>query len=123
MLNCLFVGMGGFLGAVCRYLMGLIPVPDKSGLPWITLAGNVIGAGVIGAVAAAAAKNGGGNSHLGLFLKTGVCGGFTTFSTFALESSSLIEKGQTGTAAAYMICSLALCMLAVWAGQRAAGMI
>ncbi len=123
MLNCLFVGMGGFLGAVCRYLMGLIPVPDKSGFPWITLTVNVIGAFVIGLVAAAAAKNGWGNSHLVLFLKTGVCGGFTTFSTFALESSSLLEKGQTGMAAAYMICSLAFCLLAVWAGQRAAGIM
>ena len=123
MINCLFVGMGGFLGAVFRYLMGMIPVPDKSGFPWITLSVNVIGAFVIGVIAAAAAKNGWGNNHMVLFLKTGVCGGFTTFSTFALESSSLLEKWQTGMAGIYMVCSLALCLLAVWAGQKIAGIM
>lgn len=77
MLNCLFVGIGGFAGAICRYLMGMIPLQDKSGFPWITLCINAIGAFVIGLVTAAAAKNGWGDSHLVLFLKTGVCGGFT----------------------------------------------
>ena len=51
MLNCFFVGIGGFTGAVCRYLMGFIPLPDKSGFPWITLCINVIGAFVIGLTA------------------------------------------------------------------------
>ena len=44
MLNCLFVGIGGFAGAICRYLMGMIPLQDKSGFPWITLCINAIGA-------------------------------------------------------------------------------
>ena len=48
MLNCLFVGIGGFAGAICRYLMGMIPLQDKSGFPWITLCINAIGAFVIG---------------------------------------------------------------------------
>lgn len=69
MLNCLFVGIGGFAGAICRYLMGMIPLQDKSGFPWITLCINAIGAFVIGLVTAAAAKNGWGDSHLVLFLK------------------------------------------------------
>ena len=62
MLNCLFVGIGGFAGAICRYLMGMIPLQDKSGFPWITLCINAIGAFVIGLVTAAAAKNGWGRS-------------------------------------------------------------
>lgn len=118
MVNCLFVGLGGFVGAVLRYLMGLLPIPDKSGFPWITLMINVIGAFAIGMIGAAASKNGWGNSHMVLFLKTGVCGGFTTFSTFALESSSLIGGGKTGMAAVYMSVSVLICLFAVFAGQK-----
>lgn len=118
MLNCLFVGLGGFVGAVCRYLLGFLPLQDKSGFPWITLGINAIGAFVIGLVAAAAAKNGWGNNHLVLFLKTGVCGGFTTFSTFALESSSLMKQGKAGIAAIYMTLSVGICLAAVMLGQK-----
>lgn len=118
MLNCFFVGIGGFLGAVCRYLMGLLPVHDKSGFPWITLCINCIGAFVIGLVAGAASKNGWGNSYMVLFLKTGVCGGFTTFSTFALESSVLMGNGKTGLALAYMVSSVVLCLAAVIVAQK-----
>ena len=118
MLNSLFVGIGGFAGAICRYLMGMIPFQDKAGFPWITLCINAIGAFVIGLVTAAAAKNGWGDSHLVLFLKTGVCGGFTTFSTFALESSSLMKQGKTGTAAVYMVLSVGICLAMVMLGQK-----
>lgn len=118
MLNCLFVGLGGFIGAVCRYLMGLLSIQDKSGFPWITLCINVIGAFLIGLIAAAAVKNGWGNSPFVLFFKTGVCGGFTTFSTFALESSSLMGSGKTTLAAVYMVLSVILCLTAVIAAQK-----
>ena len=57
MINCLFVGMGGFIGSVCRYLLGLLPVENSQGFPVKTLIINVTGAFVIGIVAAAAAKN------------------------------------------------------------------
>ena len=57
MINCLFVGMGGFIGSVCRYLLGLLPIETSQGFPVKTLITNVIGAFVIGIVAAAAAKN------------------------------------------------------------------
>ncbi len=118
MLNCFFVGIGGFTGAVCRYLMGFIPLPDKSGFPWITLCINVIGAFVIGLTAGAAAKHGWGNNYFILFLKTGVCGGFTTFSTFALESSNLLESGKICLGVAYMVLSVVLCLGAVAGAQK-----
>ena len=57
MINCLFVGMGGFIGSVCRYLLGLLPIETSQGFPVKTLITNVIGAFVIGIIAAAAAKN------------------------------------------------------------------
>ena len=57
MINCLFVGMGGFIGSVCRYLLGLLPVENSQGFPVKTLIINVTGAFVIGIIAASAAKN------------------------------------------------------------------
>ena len=96
MLNCFCVGMGGFIGASARYLLSLIPIQGKSGFPWTTLFINAAGAFLIGCISAFAAKRGIGSSSLILFLKTGVCGGFTTFSTFALESYVLMERRSFG---------------------------
>ncbi len=117
MINCLFVGMGGFIGSVCRYLLGLLPIETSQGFPVKTLITNVIGACVIGIVAAAAAKNTALNPRLVLFLKAGICGGFTTFSTFAYETGAMMEKGQTGLALLYVILSAILGVLAVFCGQ------
>lgn len=117
MINCLFVGMGGFIGSVCRYLLGLLPIETSQGFPVKTLITNVIGAFVIGIVAAAAAKNIALNPKLVLFLKAGICGGFTTFSTFAYETGAMMEKGQTGLALLYVILSAILGVLAVFCGQ------
>lgn len=118
MMNCIYVGLGGFVGAVGRYLMGLIPIQHKSGFPVMTMLINFIGAFLIGIIAAVAAKEGNHNPQLILFLKTGVCGGFTTFSTFALESSVLLENGKTGVALLYMGLSVAVCLAAVMLGQK-----
>ena len=82
MLNCLAVGLGGFAGSVCRYLMGLLPLGRNWAFPIRTLAINLIGSFVIGAVTALALKRSDPDPRLVLFLKAGVCGGFTTFSSF-----------------------------------------
>ena len=83
MLNCLAVGAGGFVGAVLRYLVSMIPLDKTGAFPVNTL------------------------------LKTGICGGFTTFSTFALETAGLIQSGRIGTSAAYMLLSVTLSVAAV----------
>lgn len=62
------------------------------------------------------------NPRLILFLKTGVCGGFTTFSSFALETGTLIKTGNHPAALAYAFLSLVLGILAVFAGEAAAGL-
>lgn len=116
MLNCLVVGAGGFLGAVMRYLIGLIPLEMKSGFPVKTFAINVIGCFVIGIIAGAAEKSH-MNEHLVLLLKVGVCGGFTTFSSFALETQGLISNGNTVTGVLYAGLSLVIGTLAVLLGQ------
>ena len=91
MLNCMIVGLGGFLGSVCRYLIGLIPVREETAFPVKTFAINAAGAFLIGVIAGLTAKNGSANPRFVLFLKAGICGGFTTFSSFALESSDPVS--------------------------------
>ena len=117
MINCLLIGIGGFIGSVFRYWMGFLPVRLESGFPVATLLINVIGAAVIGLIAALAAKSSSLNEHLVLFLKVGLCGGFTTFSTFSLETTALIQNGSVGVAVCYVALSVILCVAAVFGMQ------
>ena len=117
MINCIMVGIGGFIGSVCRYLIGLLPIGAGGGFPFKTLAINVIGSFCIGLIAALTAKNQGLNPHMVLMLKVGVCGGFTTFSTFAYESTELIRSGHALMAFAYICISVILGVAAVFAAQ------
>ena len=114
--NCLSVGLGGFLGSVLRYLAGLIPV-KTNGFPLTTLIINILGAFILSIVASLAAKGAPVSPRTVLFLKVGLCGGFTTFSTFAYESAKLIENGSTLSALCYMLASMVLGVLAILAGQ------
>ncbi len=116
-MNCLFVGLGGAVGAVCRYLLSLLPVKTASGFPVVTLGINVLGAFALGTLLALAGKNANFDPRLMLFLKVGVCGGFTTFSTFCGETEQLLAAGQTAAAAAYIVLSVLLGVGAVWAAQ------
>lgn len=116
--NCLAVGAGGAIGAVCRYCVGLIPVLQRGGFPLSTLLINLVGAVLIGAVSGRAQGAAGMDPHLLLFLKVGVCGGFTTFSTFSLESLTLLEQGRTGLFGLYAVLSVALCLAGVWLGKQ-----
>lgn len=115
--KCLIVGTGGFVGSILRYLISLIPINEKYIFPIKTLITNVIGAFVIGLIVALALKKPDINPKTTLLIKTGFCGGFTTFSTFALESSDLLGKGQWGIGITYMILSVVLCVLAVLAAE------
>ena len=113
MLDCIVIGLGGFTGSVLRYLAGKIPHSNPAGFPINTLLINVLGSFVIGLAAAFAAKHSGLNPRLVLFIKVGLCGGFTTFSSFSLETFSLLRSGSYGTAVTYAILSAALGVLAV----------
>lgn len=118
MFECLIVGAGGFVGAVCRYLIGLIPLREGTVFPFKTFIVNIIGCFIIGIIAALAAKSNTLSPRIVLFLKVGICGGFTTFSSFALESSDLIKSGNTVVALLYIILSITLGVIAVFAGQK-----
>lgn len=82
MLNCVIVGLGGFIGAVLRYLISLIPIKNPDSFPINTFIINILGALIIGIIAFTAAKNQNLDAKLILFLKVGICGGFTTFPPF-----------------------------------------
>lgn len=113
----LAVGLGGALGAIGRYGISLLPL--KGAFPWLTLLTNLLGALGIGLVAGLAA---GGRlpPTWTLFWKTGVCGGFTTFSTFSLESLRLFDSGRTVLGVCYAVASVVLCILGVFCGEWAA---
>lgn len=114
----LFVGLGGAIGAMLRYSISLIPV--KSSFPILTLITNVIGAFVIGIIVALSVRNNVSGNVI-LFLKTGLCGGFTTFSTFSLEAYNLIKDKKTVMGIVYAALSLLLCIGAVALGEAIAG--
>ena len=91
LLNCVFVGLGGAAGSICRYLLGLLPLKPVSGFPAITLCINIAGAFALGLIGALAGKYAKLNPQMLLFLRVGVCGGFTTFSTFSVETVVLLS--------------------------------
>ena len=74
MTECIIVGMGGFIGAVCRYLVGLLPVKESFVFPIKTFGINIIGCFLIGIIAALALKNSALDPRWILFLKIGICG-------------------------------------------------
>ena len=117
MLNCLYVGIGGFFGSIFRYLIGLVPVRAAGDFPISTLAINIVGAFLLGLITAIAAKNTSISPRVVLMLRVGVCGGFTTFSTFALELNGLLETGKPWAVALYITLSLVLGVGAVFAGK------
>lgn len=120
MIQCLFVGIGGFIGSVCRYLIGLIPLQTAGGFPIKTLIINICGAFLLGFITAMAAKNESLDPNFVLMLRVGICGGFTTFSTFAYEVTSLIHTGSYIAAVCYMALSMILGIAAVFAAELCA---
>lgn len=114
-MSFLFVGLGGALGAICRYSLSLITI--KADFPLMTFITNLLGAFFIGLIAGFASKNKSVSPSLILFLKTGFCGGFTTFSTFSLEAWNLIQNQKYATAGLYAGLSLILCVAGVAAGM------
>ena len=115
-IKCLAVGIGGFLGSVLRYLLSEIPIKQIN-YPVNTLITNIIGAVIIGMVISYADNTGMRPEKL-LLLKTGFCGGLTTFSTFSHETFKLIENGSLLLAGSYVILSVACSIVGVYLGLR-----
>jgi len=109
------VALGGAVGASTRYLTGLGLVRTFGhGFPISIITVNILGSFLMGIFVVAAAQR--GLTHLSPLIMTGMLGGFTTFSSFSLETVTLIERGETGQAALYVGLSVALSVGGLMAG-------
>lgn len=115
MINYIFVGIGGAIGAILRYAIGFFPIEHT--FPIKTLFINVLGSFIIGIIAALTEKYS-INPNIVLLTKVGICGGFTTFSTFSLETFELIQKGNTFMALSYIILSVLFSLGAILIAQK-----
>ena len=97
---------GGALGTLARYGVERAVVADAFGFPWATLTANVVGSFVLGVVVTLVSERWPGDRWLRPLVAVGFCGGFTTFSTFAVEIDQRVRHGHTGTALGYLVASL-----------------
>lgn len=114
----LLVGIGSFIGGVCRYYsQQIITKFFPSSLPYGTLSVNVAGCLVIGFIYGFADRGNLLTPEWRLFLATGFCGGFTTFSTFSYESINLIRDGEFLYLSLYVVLSVILCLASTYLGM------
>lgn len=121
-LNALAVGCGGFLGAVLRYLLS-VTFPYRGGFPWTTFSVNMLGTLLLAFLVESFAHKMGVSESVSLMLRVGLCGGFTTFSTFSVETLALIENGQWGVAIAYVLASVLVGLAMAVAGTYVAQLV
>lgn len=125
MLPIILVGVGSMIGGVLRYSLStwLYRVLDNPWFPYGTLAVNGLGCLVIGFLASLAESRLAFTSEARLFIFVGIIGGFTTFSSFALETFSLARDTQSAAALLNIGLQLALGLMAVWVGNIMAHVI
>ena len=121
MLQLVMIGIGGFIGAVLRYLTSdLVQRLSGSGFPYGTLAVNALGCLVIGFLAVLAEERGIFTPEARALVFVGVLGAFTTFSTFSYETSNLLRSGQALPALLNIGVQIGLGLVAVWTGMQLA---
>ena len=114
--NTLFIGCGSFLGGAARYLVSIAMKTVGKGFPWGTLAVNLVGCLVIGLLLGFFSKNFSESSSWALFMTVGICGGFTTFSTFSKEALMMLQAGNFISLLAYVTISVIAGIALVAAG-------
>jgi CrcB protein len=110
------IAVGGMLGAGARYAAALAWPTRSDAVPWTTLGVNVLGCLLIGVLMVFVVEVGGAHPLLRPFAGVGVLGGFTTFSTYAVDTGSLLRAGRPGVALAYWAGTLVLALVAVVVG-------
>lgn len=110
------VALGGAVGASCRWLLGLwiLRMTGPTAIPIAVMSANIVGSFIMGVFVVWAAHR--GLTHLSPLVMTGLLGGFTTFSAFSLETVTLIERGQMGHAAVYVLASVCFSVAGLFAG-------
>jgi CrcB protein len=117
--TCLIVMIGGAFGTLARYVVAVLALPISRELPWGTIAINVTGSFIIGFFGTLTLAHGRYPvpESVRLFVMVGLCGGYTTFSAFSLQTLDLIRGGATIRATVNVAASVVLCLGAVAAGH------
>lgn len=115
----LWVAIGSAIGGTARYGLTRFALGTSGTFPWGTLAVNVIGCFIMGLIGTLAVASGrlGMPEGLRLFLVVGICGGFTTFSSFSLDTFAMARSGEWFKAAANITLSVAICLFSVAFGH------
>jgi CrcB protein len=113
----ILVFVGGGFGSVLRFIVGKWLNSAENGVPYGTFVANIVGSLLIGIILGLAAKSETLSQSQTLFLATGFCGGFTTFSTFAYENHVFLKSGDFASFAIYTIASFVIGFLAVFFGM------
>lgn len=114
-MSLILVALGGALGAVCRYGLNLLPFSPT--WPLATFLTNVLGAFVMGLIVGLSEERKLLSPNVTLFWKVGFCGGFTTFSSFSLETVRLVDQQNYGLALVYSVSSVLICLIALMFGR------
>jgi fluoride exporter len=112
--NFLLIGLGGAAGSMLRYAFALWF--KSSSFPFATFLVNIIGCFIIGCVFAVSMRNELFAANWKLFLATGICGGFTTYSAFSMESLQLLQQQRVGLFALYIVATIIGGLAATWCG-------
>jgi CrcB protein len=121
-ITCLYVIAGGAIGTFARYALSVAALPISRQLPWGTILINITGCALIGFFGTLTLAHGRYpvSENVRLFVMTGICGGYTTFSAFSLQTLDLARAGAPGRAIANVVLSVLLCISAVALGHLAA---
>jgi CrcB protein len=117
--TCVYVVLGGAIGTFARYAISVLALPISRQLPWGTIVINITGCALIGFFGTLTLANGRypASENARLFVMTGLCGGYTTFSAFSLQTLDLMRGGAAARAILNVLISVIFCIVAVSLGH------